>query len=118
MELSDILESVVSRNSAVSAAAVLDTDGLAVGFAGEGSVDSDLVSAIAASLVLSGEQLTDAFDQGDLQTTCLQGSQGTTVLARCGEGLVLAVLASPKARLGLLLLDVRKAAVKLREVFE
>lgn len=116
MELSEILDSLASRNSGVTAAAVLDTDGLAVASSGDGSgLDAEVVSAIAASLMVSGEQLADAFEQGELQTVSLQGSEGTTVLARCGEDLVLAVLATPRARLGLLLLDVRKAAGRLRE---
>jgi predicted regulator of Ras-like GTPase activity (Roadblock/LC7/MglB family) len=56
--------------------------------------------------------------QGKLNRILLEGEQRTTIILRAGKHTVLAVLIPADAKLGLIILSMRRAANQIAAVFE
>ncbi len=115
MRLDEIVAALGARNRDIHAAALFDSEGLPIASSLTEGVDDEKVSAVAAALLSEGESLVKELEQGALNLAIFRASDGITVLARCGDALIFAALASPRARLGLLLVDVSRAAEAVRQ---
>ncbi|MBX2804067.1 MAG: roadblock/LC7 domain-containing protein [Myxococcales bacterium] len=94
----------------VEAAAIVDNDGLMIASALPADMDDDSVAAMGAALLGLGERITDELARGDFQMVMVRGDSGYLILVRCGPEAVLSVLAAKGAKLGLIFLDVSRAA--------
>jgi predicted regulator of Ras-like GTPase activity (Roadblock/LC7/MglB family) len=63
-----------------------------------------------------GERIAGELGRGDLEQIYIKGSQGSVMLMAVGSDAVLTVLAREQAKLGLILLDIRRAAQDLSKL--
>ncbi|MBL8973835.1 MAG: roadblock/LC7 domain-containing protein, partial [Myxococcales bacterium] len=75
-----------------------------------GDVEDDRVAAMSAALLGMSERIVRELGRGSFALAMLRGSGGYTILVRCGAEAVLTVLATDTAKLGLIFLDVQRAA--------
>ncbi|MCS6964346.1 MAG: roadblock/LC7 domain-containing protein, partial [Thermoflexus sp.] len=69
-----------------------------------------------AAMLSLGERIASELRRGTLDQVYIRGERGYVVLMAVGEEAVLTVLARPQAKLGLLFLDMRRAAEDLARI--
>ena len=94
----------------VEAAAIVSVDGLPIAASLPHSVEEDRVAAMSAAMHSLGERIADELGRGMLDEVYIRGEEGFVIVRAVGEEAVLAVLARQQAKLGLLFLDMRRAA--------
>ena len=100
----------------VEATAIISVDGLPVGSSLPQGVEEDRVSAMSAAMLSLGERIAGELGRGMLDEVYVRGERGYVILRAVGEEAVLTVLARQQAKLGLLFLDMRRAAKELSTI--
>jgi predicted regulator of Ras-like GTPase activity (Roadblock/LC7/MglB family) len=91
-------------------------DGLSIASALPQGVEEDRVSAMSAAMLSLGERIATELGRGSLEQVYVKGEIGYVVLMSVGEEAVLTALAREQAKLGLILLDMRRAAEDLSKL--
>ncbi len=94
----------------IEASAIVSVDGLSIASALPQGIEEDRVSAMSAAMLSLGERIAAELGRGALQQVYIKGENGYVVLMSIGEEAVLTALAREKAKLGLIFLDMRRAA--------
>ena len=100
----------------IEASAVVSVDGLIMASALPADVEVDRVSAMSAAMLSLGERISMELGRGALEQVYIRGDGGFVVLSAVGEEAVLTVLAREQAKLGLVFLEMRRAAEDLERV--
>ncbi len=100
----------------VEAAAIVSVDGLSIASSLPQGVEEDRVSAMSAAMLSLGERIASELGRGMLDEVYVRGEKGYVILRAVGEEAVLTVLARQQAKLGLLFLDMRRAAEELAAI--
>ncbi len=97
----------------IEASAVVSVDGLTIASALPQGVEEDRVAAMSAAMLSLGERIASELGRGSLEQVYIKGSNGYVVLMSVGTEAVLTALARENAKLGLILLDMRRAVEAL-----
>jgi len=97
----------------IEASAVVSVDGLIMASALQQGVEEDRVSAMSAAMLSLGERISTELGRKGLEQVSIKGDKGSIVLTSIGEEAVLTVLSRPDAKLGMILLEMRRAAEDL-----
>jgi predicted regulator of Ras-like GTPase activity (Roadblock/LC7/MglB family) len=100
----------------IEASAVVSVDGLIMASSLPAGVEEDRVSAMSAAMLSLGERIASELGRGLLDQVYIRGENGYVLLTSVGEEAVLTVLARSQAKLGLLFLDVKRAAEDLASI--
>jgi uncharacterized protein len=100
----------------VEASAVVSVDGLIIASSLPAGVEEDRVSAMSAAMLSLGERISAELGRGQLDQVYIHGKQGYVLLMSAGNDAVLTVLAREGAKLGLVLLEMRRAAEDLTKL--
>ncbi len=100
----------------VEAAAIISVDGLPIATSLPQNVEEDRVSAMSAAMLSLGERIAGELGRGMLDEVYVKGEKGYVILRAVGEEAVLTVLARQQAKLGLLFLDMRRAAEEFSKI--
>jgi predicted regulator of Ras-like GTPase activity (Roadblock/LC7/MglB family) len=114
--LVDRLRDLQVSSPDVEAAAVVSVDGLTMASALPKDVEEDRVAAMSAAMLSLGERIASELGRGSLDQVYIQGQNGYVFLMAVGSEAVLTVLARKDAKLGLLLLDMRRATTDLEKL--
>jgi predicted regulator of Ras-like GTPase activity (Roadblock/LC7/MglB family) len=109
----DRLRDLQASTSDVEASAVVSVDGLIIASALPSNVEEDRVSAMSAAMLSLGERIAGELGRGVLNQVYIRGKQGYVLLMSVGEDAVLTVMAREEAKLGLIMLDMRRAVEDL-----
>jgi hypothetical protein len=94
----------------VDAAAVISVDGLIMASALPQGINEDRVSAMSASMLSLGQQINKEMRLASLEQIYTRSNDGYVVLLAIGKLAVLTTLVKGDAKLGVLFLELRKAA--------
>lgn len=112
--LSDMLKSVLNElngsSADIEASAIISIDGLMMASLMPQGFDEDRIGAMSAALLSLGERTAQELARGNLEQVLLKGGNGFVLMTGAGKESVLTVLAKPNAKLGLIFLDVKRAA--------
>jgi len=97
----------------IEASALVSVDGLIMASALPADAEEDRVSAMSAAMLSLGERIAQELGRGLLDEVYIRGELGYVVLMAVGEDAVLTALARHKAKLGLIFLEMRRAAEDL-----
>ncbi len=111
-----VLEELKSSSADVEASALISTDGLMIASALPAGMDEDRVGAMSAALLSLGDRAARELARGTLERVLLQGERGYVIMSSSGTEAVLTVLAKQNAKLGLLFLDIKRAAESLSKL--
>lgn len=100
----------------VEASAVVSVDGLSIASALPQEVEEDRVSAMSAAMLSLGERIASELGRGGLDQVYIKGENGYVLLMSVGLEAVLTVMARKEAKLGLILLDMRRATEALEKL--
>lgn len=109
----DRLRNMQASSPDIEASAVVSVDGLIIASALPQSVEEDRVSAMSAAMLSLGERIANELGRGSLDQVYIKGEKGYVILMSVGEEAVLTALAREQAKLGLIFLDMRRAAEDL-----
>lgn len=106
----------LQQTEGVEASAVVSVDGLIMASALPAGIEEDRVSAMSAAMLSLGERIASELGRGTLEQVFIKGVAGLVLLMAVGEEAVLTTLAREDARLGLILLDMRRGAEDLAKL--
>lgn len=104
------LASLLMTAPELEAAAVVSFDGLPMASALPPGMDEDRVAAMSAALLSLGERAAEGLGRGYLSQVYVEGDNGTVFLVSADDEAVLVAVAAKRAKLGLMLFEVRRAA--------
>jgi predicted regulator of Ras-like GTPase activity (Roadblock/LC7/MglB family) len=102
----------------IEASAVVSVDGLTIASALPSDVEEDRVSAMSAAMLSLGERIATELNRGELDQVYIHGDDGYVILSAIGTEAVLTALAREKAKLGLVFLEMRRAADDLSKLID
>ncbi len=114
--LNSILGSLASSSGDIEACAVVSTDGLLMASNFPANMDEERMAAMAAALLAIGERTSQELERGNLQQVFVRGDHGFVIMMAAGEDGVLTVLCSERAKLGLVFLDMKRAAGEIEKI--
>ncbi len=100
----------------IEASAVVSVDGLIMASALPADVEEDRVSAMSAAMLSLGERISTELGRGLLDQVYIRGNGGFVLLTAVGQEAVLTALARENAKLGLIFLEMRRAAEHLERL--
>jgi uncharacterized protein len=100
----------------IEASAVVSVDGLIIASALPIEVEEDRVSAMSAAMLSLGERISAELGRGSLEQVYIKGGEGFVILTSIGSEAVLTALARQNSKLGLIFLEMRRAAEDLEKV--
>ncbi len=112
----DRLRDLQASSPDIVASAVVSVDGLSIASALPQGVEEDRVSAMSAAMLSLGERIASELGRGTLEQVYIKGQKGYVILMSVGQDAVLTALASEQAKLGLIFLDMRRAAEDLSKL--
>ncbi len=115
-ELSRILRSLQSASPDVEASALISEDGLMIASALPQHLDEARVAGMSATLGSLGSRAARELERGDVQEVLVKGAEGYAVMISASSGTSLLALASKQAKLGLVMLDMRRTVSEIRKV--
>lgn len=109
-QLVDRLRAFQAASSDIEASAIVSVDGLSIASALPQGVEEERVSAMSAAMLSLGDRIATELGRGSLEQVYVKGQHGYVILMSVGEDAVLTALAREKAKLGLIFLDMHRAA--------
>jgi predicted regulator of Ras-like GTPase activity (Roadblock/LC7/MglB family) len=100
----------------IIASAVVSVDGLTMASALPTDVEEDRVAAMSAAMLSLGERISGELGRGGLDEVYIRGEEGFVLLTAVGEEAVLTALARDEAKLGMIFLEMRRAAEDLEKL--
>ena len=100
----------------IEGSAIVSVDGLTIAANLPGESEEDRISAMSAAMLSLGERIASELRRGRLDQVYINGDNGFVILRSVGDEAVLSVLCRPQARLGMVLLDVKRAAEDIEKL--
>jgi hypothetical protein len=97
----------------IEASAIVSVDGLIMASALQQGVEEDRVSAMSAAMLSLGERISTELGRAGLEQVYIKGNAGSIILTSVGDEAVLTAMARHEAKLGLIFLEMRRAAEDL-----
>ena len=115
-QMVDRLRQMQAAAPEIEASAVVSVDGLIMASALPQQVEEDRVSAMSAAMLSLGERISGELGRGGLEQVYIKGDAGAIVLTSVGSEAVLTAPGRPDAKLGLIFLEMRRAAEDLTKL--
>jgi predicted regulator of Ras-like GTPase activity (Roadblock/LC7/MglB family) len=112
----DRLRELQATTPEIEGAGVVSVDGLIMASSFPAGVEEDRVSAMSAAMISLGERISSELGRGELDQVYVRGDNGFVILMSVGEEAVLTGLVRQGAKLGLIFLDMRRAANALESL--
>ncbi|HEY2981932.1 MAG TPA: roadblock/LC7 domain-containing protein [Anaerolineales bacterium] len=113
VQMVERLRSMQAAAPDIEASAVVSVDGLIIASALQQGVEEDRVSAMSAAMLSLGERIAGELGRAGLEQVYIKGDAGAIVLTSIGDEAVLTALARQEAKLGMIFLEMRRAAEDL-----
>jgi len=107
------LQDMGAASPDIEGSAVVSVDGLIIASALPSRSEEDRVSAMSAAMLSLGERIANELGRGALDQVFIRGKNGFVILTSIGQEAVLTALAREDAKLGLVFLEMRRAAEDL-----
>ena len=109
----DRLKDMQASSPDIEASAIVSLDGLSIASVLPQGGDEERISAMSAAMLSLGERIATELGRGTLEQVYIKGQKGYVILTSVGEEAVLTALTREQAKLGLIFLDMRRAAADL-----
>ena len=115
-QMVDRLRTMQAAAPDIEASAIVSVDGLIMASALQQGVEEDRVSAMSAAMLSLGERISSELGRAGLEQVYIKGNAGSIILTSVGEEAVLTAMARQDAKLGLIFLEMRRAAEDLTKL--
>jgi uncharacterized protein len=114
--LKSILDELKGSSKDIQAAAAISTDGLVMYSVLSSDMDEDRMGAMAAAMLSLGERISDELGRGELEQVLIKGKEGYVLMTHAGPDTVVCVVTQSAAKLGLVFLDIKRAAESISKI--
>lgn len=114
--LSQVLKRLHSATPGVLGCAVISTDGFTIASDLPNTIEEERNAAMAAAMLALGQQTMEEFNQGCLRRIFIEGDLGHVIVVSAGDDALLSAVAQKEAKLGLVFLQMQRAAENIRQV--
>ena len=114
--LNSILNELNGTSADIEASGVISTDGLMMASQMPAVLDEDRVGAMSAAMLSLGDRTAQELSRGRLEQVLIKGENGYVLMTGAGNEAVVTVMAKPKAKLGLIFLDVKRAVENISKL--
>lgn len=111
-----VLRELNSSSGDIEASAAITTDGFIIGSVLDKGVDEDRFAAMCASLLALADRAAEEISRGELKQVMIEGTAGIMLLVHAGDDAVLAVASKPTVNLGMVFIEARKSAARIKGV--
>ena len=111
-----LLRKLLSAIPEVTAAAIVSVEGLPISSALASDVDETRIAAMTAAILSLAERAIHEMNKGDFQEILIKGTDGYLLVLQAGRNAVLTVSTTIDIRLGLILLDAKRACEKISKL--
>lgn len=108
--LETVLNDLNGTSADIEASAIISSDGLMMAALLPNTLDEDRVGTMSAAMLSLGDRTARELARGTLEQVLIKGEKGYVMMVQAGPDAVLTVMAKANAKLGLVFLDVRRAA--------
>jgi len=115
-DLNKVLANLRSSSGDVEACAVVSEDGLIIASALQQGVDEARIAAMSAAMLSLGERITAELKRGALEQLYVKGSDGYVIVVHAGQHAELLTMTRKEAKLGLIFLELARAAEEIRAI--
>ena len=112
--LTRVLKNLQTTTPGVMGCGVISADGFTIASELPTSIEEQRVAAMAAAMLALGEQATQEFAHGSLQRIFVEGDAGHIIVVNAGPEALLSAVARKDAKLGLVFLQMQRAAENIR----
>jgi uncharacterized protein len=116
----DMLKSILSdlngSSADIEASSVVSSDGLMMASLLPAGLEEDRIGAMTAAMLALGSRTAEELGRGQLEQVLVKGARGYVLLTSAGSDAVLAVMTKANAKLGLVFLDVKRAAENVAKI--
>jgi predicted regulator of Ras-like GTPase activity (Roadblock/LC7/MglB family) len=116
----DMIDSILSdlngTSADIEASGVVSTDGLMMAAKLIAGMDEDRVGAMSAAMLSLGDRTAQELGRGELEQVLVKGKNGYVLMIAAGSEAVVTVIAKSHAKLGLIFLDVKRAAENIAKL--
>ncbi|SJM94540.1 roadblock/LC7 domain-containing protein [Crenothrix polyspora] len=114
--LTSILSELNGTSADIEASGVISTDGLMMASVLPAGLDEDRIGAMSAAMLSLGDRTAQELMRGNLEQVLIKGAKGYVLMVYAGDEAVLTVIAKQNSKLGLIFLDVKRAAESISEL--
>lgn len=114
--LKSVLSELNGTSADIQASAAISTDGLVMAAILPTGMDEDRIGAMAAAMLSLGDRTAHELGRGDLEQVLIKGNHGYVMMTHAGPDTVVTVVTKPSAKLGLVFLDVKRAAEAISKI--
>lgn len=114
--MTERLRELQASSPDIEGSAIVSVDGLTIASALPQGVEEDRVSAMSAAILSLGDRISNELGRGTLDQVYIKGQKGYVMIMSVGEDAVLTTLTRDQAKLGLILLDMRRAVDDLSKL--
>ncbi|MHA2212127.1 MAG: roadblock/LC7 domain-containing protein, partial [Candidatus Thorarchaeota archaeon] len=100
----------------IEAAAIVSVEGLPIVSALPTDVDEAKVAAMTAAMLTLGEKAAIELGKGELEQVNVKGTEGWLIVVQAGMNACITVTTTANAKLGLIFLDMKRAAGKIAKL--
>lgn len=111
--LMTILHNLSGMTADIEASAVVSSDGLVIASALPQDIEEDRVAAMSAAMLSLGERTSFELGRGALEQVFIRGEKGFVILMDAGQDSVLTAIVRSEAKLGLVFLEMKRAAAEI-----
>ncbi|MHA1238354.1 MAG: roadblock/LC7 domain-containing protein [Candidatus Odinarchaeia archaeon] len=114
--LEDILKKLQATVPQIQAAAIVSIEGLPIASALPSGIDETMIAAMTAAMLSLGEKAAAELGKGELEQVYIKGTDGYIIATGAGPNAVLTLSTTKDAKLGLIFLEMSRAAKKIAEM--
>ena len=114
--LKSILNELSGTSADIQASAVISTEGLVMASILPSDMDEDRVGAMAAAMLSLGDRTAQELGRGELEQVLIKGNKGYVLMTYAGPETVVSVVTKSSAKLGLIFLDIKRAAESISRI--
>lgn len=111
-----ILSELNSSSADIESSALVSMDGLLMSAALSQGFDEDHVGAMSAAVLSISERTAAELSRGELEQVLVKGKKGYVLVTHAGSEAVITIVAKSTAKLGLIFLDVKRAAGRIEKL--
>jgi len=115
-QLVSILRDLRMTAPEIEGGAVVSMDAQIISSSLPHTIEEDRVCAMSAALYGIGARAAKELQQGEVEQLFIKGEKGYILITHAGEDAVLFVLASAKAKLGVIFFEVRRATEEIARI--
>lgn len=115
-DLNTALANLQASSADVEACAVVSEDGLIIASSLPQSMEEDHIAAMSAVMLSMGGRTAQELQRGDLEQLYVKGKKGYVIISHAGAHASLVAITRKEAKLGLIFLDMSRAADEIASI--